>query len=246
MRGLVVAAVVHAAVLGAATVRLAAQNPAQRIWEGVYTAVQAERGRSVYTTACIRCHGGDLSGTTAPPLTGERFMKVWGGESLERLFAKIRDTMPPNFGTVIPDDSKLDVVAYILQTGGFPAGPTEIRVGSELARIQLLRKGEQATVQNFSLVQAIGCLSRGENATWLLTKTADPSPTRDDVPPAGAIEAAASTPLGTHTFLLLSAFQFAPDAHVGQKMEARGLIYREPGDARITLTSLQPIGRCVQ
>jgi hypothetical protein len=57
-----------------------------------------------------------------PALTGDRFYQSWGGEPIDRLFLKIRDTMPPNFGTVLDDKAKLDVVTYILQTNGFPGG----------------------------------------------------------------------------------------------------------------------------
>src|SRR5687768_15716562 len=73
------------------------------IWEGVYTAEQAERGKTVFLNVCVRCHGSDLSGTTAPSLKGDRFMSAWGSETLNRLFEKIRDTMPPNFGTILLD-----------------------------------------------------------------------------------------------------------------------------------------------
>ena len=223
--------------------RVAAQAPAPRIWQGVYTAEQAERGKTLYMSACIRCHGGDLLGTTAPPLTGEKFMDVWGGESVDRLFVKIRETMPPSFGTVLDDESKLDIVTFILQTGGYPAGPRALTPGDELAGIQILKKGEQVQVQNFALVQTVGCLARGEGNTWMLTKTADLALTRDETPREAAA-AAAATPLGTDAFLLLSATPFAPESHVGRKVEARGLVYRDGSDARLTLTALTPVGEC--
>ena len=53
-------------------------------------------------------------------------------------------------------------------------------------------------------------------------------------------------PLGSRTFLLLSVVPFEPASHVGQKMEARGLVYNDPADARITLTSLKPTGASCQ
>jgi len=216
-----------------------------RIWQGVYTTAQAERGKATFTTACLRCHGADLSGTTAPALKGERFQMTWGGDTVEGLFGKIRDTMPPNFGTVVDDQAKLDVVAYILQTNGYPAGQTELVLQSpDLAAAQILKKGEQATVQNFSLVQTVGCLARGPDDRWLLTRTADPLTARDETPTAQAIASAAKRPLGTKTFLLLSVKPFNPESHQGHKMEARGLIYNEPGDLRLTLTSLQMAGNC--
>jgi S-disulfanyl-L-cysteine oxidoreductase SoxD len=240
-------AMIAAAVLfGAACVAsLAAQAPAAdaRIWQGVFTAAQAARGKDTYTSACLRCHAGDLTGVTGPALTGNRFFDSWGGEPIDRLFLKIRDTMPPNFGTVLDDKAKLDVVAYILQTNGFPAGAAELVVGGQdLASAQILKQGQQAAVQNFSLIQTVGCLIKGDGETWRLTRTAEPLSTREDAPTVQALQSAAARPLGTGTFLLQSVVPFSPASHVGQKMEARGLVYVDPPDSRITLTSLKPTG----
>ena len=235
------AVVVLIALLATAVALRAQDTP--RIWQGVYTSAQAERGKAVFNTTCLRCHGEDLAGNTAPALKGDRFQSSWGGDVIDSLFTKVRDTMPPNFGTILDDQVKLDVVTYILQTNGFPAGMTELTVGSaDLATVQILKKGEQAVVQNFSLVQTVGCLASGPNNTWLLTRTADPVTTRDDAPSDRALTAAVSKPLGAKTFRLISVVPFKPESHTGQKMEARGLIYAEPGDERINLTSLRPLG----
>ena len=235
-------AVVALTTLLACAAALRAQD-APRIWQGVYTTAQAERGKAVFNTTCLRCHGEDLNGTTAPALRGDRFESSWGGEALESLFTKIRDTMPPNFGTILDDQVKLDIVTYILQVNGFPPGATDLVVGSaDLAAAQILKKGEQASVQNFSLVQTVGCLATGPNNTWILTRTAEPVTTRDDSPSDRALASAAAKPLGTRTFRLISTVQFKPESHAGQKVEARGLIYTEQGDERINLTSLRPTG----
>ena len=219
-----------------------------RIWQGVYTTAQAERGKAVFNTTCLRCHGEDLSGTTAPALKGDRFQSSWGGDMIESLFTKVRDTMPPNFGTILDDQVKLDIVTYILQVNGFPAGTAELMVASsDLANTQILKKGEQASVQSFSLVQTVGCLVTGPNNTWLLTRTAEPVTTREDEASERALASAASKPLGTRTFRLISVVPFKPESHAGQKVEARGLIYTEPGDERINLTSLRSTGgNCTQ
>jgi hypothetical protein len=220
-----------------------AQAPEPRIWQGIFTADQAARGKETYTTVCLRCHAGDLSGVTGPALTGDRFFSSWGGEPVDRLWLKIRDQMPPNFGTIIDVKAKLDIVAFILQSNGFPAGPAELVVGADdLTTAQILKKGQQAAVQNFSLVQTVGCLTKGDGNTWKLARTAEPLSTREDAPSAQALQSAASRPLGTRTFLLQSAVPFNPDTHVGEKMEARGLVYVDPVDSRITLTSLRPTG----
>ena len=231
----------------ASAAALRAQDSTPRIWQGVYTAAQAERGKTTFNTACLRCHAADLSGNTAPALKGDRFQATWGGDTIENLFAKIRDTMPPNFGTVVDDQAKLDVVSYILQTNGYPAGSTELKLDSpDLAASQILKKGEQSAVQNFALVQTVGCLTRGADDKWLLTRTAEPLTTSADTPSAQAVVSASKRPLGAKTFLLLSAKPFDPEAHQGHKMEARGLIYNEAGDLRLTLTALTMAGMCAE
>ena len=236
-----------AGVLFTCVVVVRAQNPEPRIWQGVYTTAQAERGKTSFNSSCLRCHGDKLQGNTAPALSGDRFFTTWGSEPIASLFAKIRDTMPPNFGTSIDDQTKLDIVAYILQTNGYPGGPGELtQNGNDLATAQILKKGEQALVQNFSLVQTVGCLGRGPDNTWVLTRTSDPLVTRDDAPSAQSLASAATRPLGTRTFRLLSAKPFSPESHQGHKMEARGLIYSEAGDERLTLTSLRMAGNCME
>jgi cytochrome c5 len=226
---------------------LRAQTPEPRIWQGVFTTVQAERGKTAYNSSCLRCHGDTLQGNTAPALSGDRFFTTWGSEPIASLFAKIRDTMPPNFGTSIDDQTKLDIVAYILNTNGYPVGSGELtQNGNDLATAQILKKGEQAVVQNFSLVQAVGCLGRGPDNTWVLSRTSDPLVTREDAPSPQSLASAATRPLGTRTFRLLSAKPFSPESHQGHKMEARGLIYSEAGDERLTLTSLKMAGNCTE
>ena len=223
---------------------LGAQAPAPPIWQGVYSAAQAERGKTVYLNACIRCHGADLAGTTAPSLKGDRFMDEWGGESVGRLFERIRDTMPPNFGTILTDASKLDIVAFILQGNGYPAAARDLTAASDLGSIQILRQGQQAKVQNFSLVQLVGCLARGTNDRWVLRNSSTPLATTDNTPSAAALAAAGAAPLGTASFVLLSAAPFDPGGNEGRKVEARGLIYQDPADSLVTLTSLTSVGTC--
>ena len=235
------------ALLLTCAIGVSAQNTEPRIWQGVYSTAQAERGKTSFNSSCLRCHGDKLQGNTAPALSGDRFFTTWGSEVVASLFAKIRDTMPPNFGTSIDDQIKLDIVAYILQTNGYPTGPSELtQKGSDLATAQILKKGEQALVQNFSLIQTVGCLARGPDNTWVLTRTADPLVTRDEAPSPQGLASAAGRPLGTRTFRLLSVKPFGPESHQGHKMEARGLIYNEPGDERLTLTSLQMAGNCTE
>jgi len=218
------------------------------IWNGVYTTTQAERGKTTFETACIRCHGADLGGTNAPPLTGDKFMANWESENLNRLFTKIRDTMPPNFGTILEPEAKLDILTYILQANKFPAGSSELKTnGDELEAIQIIRKGRQAVVPNFALVQVVGCLAQGPNNVWMLTNTTQPVITKDQPSSEGELKTAGGRPSGSDTYLLVSATQFAPAAHQGHKVQAKGLLYRESSENRLNLTSLQMVApSCAQ
>ena len=63
-----------------------------RIWTGIFTDEQADRGKADFAQSCTRCHGQDLAGLTAPSLNGNRFITAWENENLYKLFVKIRDT----------------------------------------------------------------------------------------------------------------------------------------------------------
>jgi hypothetical protein len=63
--------------------------------------------------------------------------------------------------------------------------------------------------------------------------------TRDAASTVADLKKAETESLGVERFMLLNAAPFGPGSHDGHKMEARGLLYREPGENRITLSSLQ-------
>ena len=211
-------------------------------FDGVFTEAQADRGKQNFLTGrCGGCHKLDLTGDRGPTLKGDDFLAHWDNGSVATLFDKIRETMPPNSPNESTDDAKIDIVAYLLQQNGFPAGKSELRAeGESLGIIDLVRKGQSAaTIPNFSLVQVVGCLTQGPNKAWTLTRTSDPALTREEEPTAAAIRTSQTKALGTQTFQLVSVVPFQPEGHVGHKMEARGLLYKDQNDARLNLTSLQ-------
>jgi S-disulfanyl-L-cysteine oxidoreductase SoxD len=219
------------------------QTNDSKIWTGVYTAEQAERGKVNFTGSCTRCHLGDLSGGIGPSLQGERFIKAWENENLYRLFVKIRDTMPPNFGTALTEEGKLDVIAYLLQVNGFPSGSADLKVDTDaLEGVQIVKKEADTAVPNFTLVQVVGCLTPGPDNIWQLTRTTEPVVTKDQSSTADELEAADSQPLGSQTFRLVSTGTFKSALQDGRKVQAKGLLYREPAESRLNLTSLQTIG----
>jgi mono/diheme cytochrome c family protein len=106
----------------------AASIAPETVLDGVYTTAQAARGASQYSEGCSACHAADLRGNSnAPSLLGLSFLFVWETRSLEEFFTTIRTRMPTNAPNSLPVTSYLDIVAYVLEANGFPAGPSELR-----------------------------------------------------------------------------------------------------------------------
>jgi mono/diheme cytochrome c family protein len=216
---------------------LLAQDPPP-IWAGVYTAAQAERGRSVVQNHCSECHHDDLSGGEGPALVGPTFMVKWEMQSVERLFHKIRDTMPEVGSSDVTEAQKLDTVAYILQQNGFPAGDVELTdAKGALAALRMMPKGGPAPPRVGALVQAIGCLEKSTGNRWNLTRSTDPQvTTRDPLSPEDK-QALFATPLGTQTIDLLSVYP-APEL-VGSTVMVKGLFVKTASSTRINVTSVE-------
>ena len=221
---------------------LHAQTAEPKIWDGVFTAAQAGRGKTAFVQHCSNCHNQNLAGSVrGPALKGESFLRDWENGSVNNLFTKIRFSMPATYPDSVSDEVKLDIVTYLLEQNGFPAGAAELKMSEEeLDNIQIAANGAGA-VANFSLVEIVGCLAPGSNHTWTLGRASEPVVTREETASPAAIQDAAGKPLGELDFLLISVAAFDPASHAGQKMEARGLLYRDPSGNRVNLTSLETV-----
>jgi mono/diheme cytochrome c family protein len=233
-------------ILGALAAALWAQPPADRIWSGIYTSQQAERGKTNYGRSCSNCHNGDLAGNDrGPALKGDRFLGNWLNGSVGSLYSKIRFYMPATYPESVPENEKIDILAFLLQVNGFPEGEDELKLDqAELDRIPIVRQG-QTGIANFSLVSVVGCLEPGPANAWMLARSTEPVVVDADRPDAASTEAARGRVLGEQRFRLVSAGAFARQLRPGEKVEARGLYYREPGDNRLNVTGLALTGvRC--
>ncbi|MYD86483.1 MAG: PQQ-binding-like beta-propeller repeat protein, partial [Acidobacteria bacterium] len=102
--------------------------------EGVYTAAQAESGRAIYEDRCAVCHQSNLQGSfEAPQLAGDSFLLFWADLSPGDLFFRISRSMPPGQAGSLTDEEYLDVVAYLLQANGAPAGGTALAEDATVA-----------------------------------------------------------------------------------------------------------------
>ena len=220
------------------------QGNTPKIWSGVYFAAQADRGKALFQDTCTTCHNFDLKGNSGrgPALVGDPFMENWETESLNALYTKMKTTMPRNNPGTLSEESYVNLLAFILQTNGYPEGTTELGT-SVLGGIYFLKRDGTGTkvVPNFAMVAIIGCLAQTDSR-WVLKHSSEPV-ISDDRPATDAeLENLAARPLGDDTFRLVSVYPYKPDSQKGQKVQAKGLLYRAPGDMRLNVTALQPLG----
>ncbi|MDR1990732.1 MAG: cytochrome c [Acidobacteriaceae bacterium] len=100
-----------------------------RVWDGLYSSEQAARGRAAYMKGCAECHSADLSGHEyAGPLAGFGFQLKWADASIAELFGRMR-SMPLGRPGLLERQEYLDILAYVLQQNGYPAGEQELTMG---------------------------------------------------------------------------------------------------------------------
>jgi hypothetical protein len=84
-----------------------------------YTAAQAERGDDSFRETCLSCH-------SSSEFRGRSFQRDWRGSSMGYLYEEIVYYMPEDNPGGLATDTYLDIMAYILDLNGFPAGDSEL------------------------------------------------------------------------------------------------------------------------
>ena len=110
----------------------AGSDTERSIWAGVYTNGQAQRGRTAYLAKCANCHRDNLAGSPmAPALVGAGFLLMWDGKSVRDFYGRIRTTMPSDLPGSLSREATMDILAYLLQANGLPAGLEELEGSAE-------------------------------------------------------------------------------------------------------------------
>jgi hypothetical protein len=131
-----------AGILGIGIFLLSAQQPAS---SGVFTAAQADAGRSIYQRTCEQCHTSTLLGRKGDPgerppisslpvsyqkfigprgfvapLTGKVFIERWGAKTAAQLIARFQETVddPTLKFEDMGGEATVKLTAYILQVNG--------------------------------------------------------------------------------------------------------------------------------
>ena len=222
------------------------QAQGRTVWDGVFTVAQAERGKAEYDTYCSPCHGFDLSGVNRQrELAGDMFRRNWDAATINDLFAKVSTTMPQTSPGALSAGIYVDIISHIFASNGFPAGDVELSAEpAEMADVLIVGMNGPLPADTGSLVRAVGCLARDDAGGWMLAGSSGALRTRNmNASEAVDLVTAESTPLGMRDIQLLG--YIAPDmeAHLGRRVEAKGILIRDADEERIRITSLQMINQ---
>jgi hypothetical protein len=175
-------------------------------------------------------------------LTGKAFLDRWREDRLESLFTFIKTTMPGATPGSLDARAYADVVAYILEANGLPAGNRELTPDT-VGSIQLVGPEGPRPLSNLTIVRAVGCLSSEANNTWILVKAGSPRPVRarivDGTTPE-ELKVSAAQQLGTQSFPLLSVTQQGA-SYAGHKVQVKGVLTRQNTVERINVMSLESV-----
>ena len=220
------------------------------VWDKVYTAEQATRGKTEYETHCVGCHVKDLSGRDGggegPQLAGAAFTKKWDLQNLNQLYTEIKQRMPRDQPGTLSDDAYLSIVTYILQSNKYPAGEEPLAADAALlgnifiARSEAGKASAPLPITTGNLVQVVGCLESAAGG-WTLAQITAPVRTENpDASPANELSKLAAVPAGTGTIRLLGIYS-SLDEHKGHRMEGKGFIVKDPDGDRLNVVSLEMV-----
>jgi mono/diheme cytochrome c family protein len=220
---------------------------ARTVWDGIYTAEQAQRGQALFDTRCGHCHADDLGGGEGPALVGDGFMRNWFERTVQSLLTHILTTMPSDEPGSLSGDEGAALIGFVLSANGVPAGSDLLEPDPNvLASILIVGEDGPGPVPNFSLVRVVGCLSRGPASAWGLTRGTEPVRAQDGGGPVddadAVVRALVGAPLGTQTFGLIDAAYWRPDPLEGQKVVVEGLLIRHEEQVRVNVTMLSGTG----
>lgn len=112
LTGLVIAAL--------AVLRVAAQDEARTLRDGVFSAAQAARGEQLFGSICMNCH--EIAEFTA----AGAYLEDVEGEPLWDTFEYVWNEMPEDDPSSLDPAEYADVLAYIFSIYGLPTGETDL------------------------------------------------------------------------------------------------------------------------
>lgn len=215
---------------------------------GVFSKAQAQRGKTAYTRNCQGCHSNNLQGEgIEPPLIGELFIDAWREDRLFSLYDYMVERMPKEGRNSTPGSLKpqqyVDILAFVLERNGFPAGPAELALPS-LGDIQFVGLTGAAALPVSAMVRSVGCL-RQQADHYVLEQASELTRVRV-VDETDEHELALSRAVGAGTlrFPLGNVVQAAPaaDRLDGKRVQVKGILHVDADGQNLHVLHLAALG----
>jgi len=88
----------------------------------LFTLVQADSGKQKFSENCARCHGPALEGRAGPALKGPNFASPKADFHVGDIFTILTHNMPASDPASLPQLDYVEIMAFLLQQNGYPAG----------------------------------------------------------------------------------------------------------------------------
>ncbi|MFZ9584294.1 MAG: c-type cytochrome [Pseudohongiellaceae bacterium] len=188
--------------------------------DGVYSKTQAQRGARTYQRICAECHeGGEPD---ADPLFGHEFIDRWREAPLDFLYGFFSRNMPGDEPGSLTTAVYEDVMAYLLQENGYPAGSQELKAG-QMGKVLLVGESGPAPLPDSALVRLVGCLQQN-GSDWELVAASAPLRVRvADETDDAEVALSAALPPGGNRYALQRADPQQAAALVGKRVQAKGV-----------------------
>ena len=108
----------------------------------LYTSEQADSGKQKYMTSCALCHGPTLEGRAGPALKGPNFASTKANFRVGDVFVIVSQNMPATAPGSLSHDDYVELMAFLLQQNGYPAGSKALTFDTaQRSKVKLLYHG---------------------------------------------------------------------------------------------------------
>jgi mono/diheme cytochrome c family protein len=92
-----------------------------------FNKAQVAHGKTLYSSACAKCHGPVLEGVTAPALRGPAFAPAANSHlTIGGVFGYMATNMPADRPGKMRDQDYADIMAFLLYSNGYSASPSKL------------------------------------------------------------------------------------------------------------------------